>query len=45
MVQLPWRALLGTNNAVRDLVSGARLSVHGPSLKLAPYAIRWLSAQ
>jgi len=43
LVRLPWRALLGTNNAVRDLISGARLSVHGPSLELAPYETRWLA--
>ncbi|PJF49012.1 MAG: sugar phosphorylase [Candidatus Thermofonsia Clade 3 bacterium] len=43
LVQLPWRALLGTNNAVRDLLSGARLNVHGPSLELEPYEARWLS--
>jgi len=43
LVHLPWRALLGTNNAVRDLISGARLSVHGPSLELAPYETRWLA--
>ncbi len=42
LVHLPWRALLATNNAVRDLISGARLSVHGPSLALAPYEARWL---
>ncbi len=40
LVYLPWRALLGTN--MRDLISGARLSVHGPSLELAPYQARWL---
>ena len=40
LVHLPWRALLGTN--MRDLISGARLSVHGPSLELAPYQARWL---
>jgi glycosidase len=44
LVHLPWRALLGTNNAVRDLISGARLSVHGPALALAPYEARWLTA-
>ena len=44
LVQVPWRALLGTNNAVRDLLSGARLSVHGPSLELDPYEVRWLTA-
>ncbi len=44
LMQLPWRALLGTNNAVRDLLSGARLIVHGPSLELDPYEVRWLSA-
>lgn len=43
LVQLPWRNLLGTNNAVRDRVSGARLNVHGPSLELAPYEVRWLT--
>jgi sucrose phosphorylase len=43
LVSLPWRNLLGTNNAVRDLVSGARLNVHGPSLAMAPYAVRWLT--
>ncbi|MCL6510103.1 MAG: sugar phosphorylase [Anaerolineae bacterium] len=44
LVQVPWRVLLGTNNAVRDLLSGARLSVHGPSLELDPYEVRWLAA-
>ncbi len=44
LVQPPWRTLLGTNNAVRDLLSGARLNVHGPSLELDPYEVRWLSA-
>ncbi len=40
LVHLPWRALLGAN--MRDLISGARLSMHGPSLELAPYQARWL---
>jgi len=44
LVQVPWRALLGTNNAVRDLLGSARLSVHGPSLELDPYEVRWLAA-
>ncbi|BCX05625.1 MAG: sucrose phosphorylase [Candidatus Roseilinea sp.] len=44
LVQPPWRTLLGTNNVVRDLLSGARLNVHGPSLELDPYEVRWLSA-
>ncbi len=42
LVSIPWRKLLGTNNAVKDLVNGARINVHGPSLELAPYEIRWL---
>jgi len=42
LVAIPWRKLLGTNNAVKDLVNGARINVHGPSLELAPYEIRWL---
>ncbi len=43
LVSPSWRQLLGTNNAVRDLVGGARLNVHGPSLALAPYDVRWLT--
>jgi hypothetical protein len=43
LIQVPWRKLLGTNNAARDLVSGARLSVHGPSLELDPYEVRWMT--
>lgn len=43
LVSLPWRALLGTNNAVRDLITGTRRSVHGPSLALQPYQTLWLS--
>lgn len=42
LVSIPWRTLLGTNNAVKDLVNGARINVHGPSLELAPYEVRWL---
>jgi hypothetical protein len=42
LVSIPWRKLLGTNNAVKDLVNGARINVHGPSLELAPYEARWL---
>lgn len=42
LVSIPWRKLLGTNNAVKDLVNGARINVHGPSLELAPYEVRWL---
>lgn len=42
LVSIPWRQLLGTNNAVKDLVNGARINVHGPSLELAPYEVRWL---
>lgn len=43
LVQVPWRSLLGTNNAVRDLVGGARLTVHGPSFELGPYEARWMT--
>ena len=43
LVPVPWRTALGTNNAVRDLISGARLNVHGPSLELEPYEVRWLT--
>jgi sucrose phosphorylase len=43
LVQAPWRSALGTNNAVRDLITGARLNVHGPSLELEPYEVRWLT--
>jgi len=43
LVSLPWRNLLGTNNAVQDLVNGTRINVHGPSLALAPYDVRWLT--
>jgi len=42
LVSIPWRKLLGTNNAVKDLVNGVRINVHGPSLELAPYEVRWL---
>jgi sucrose phosphorylase len=44
LVQVPWRNLLGTNNAVRDLVGGARLTVHGPSFELGAYEVRWMTA-
>lgn len=44
LVRVPWRSVLGTNNAVRDLVGGARLNVHGPSLELGAYDVRWLTA-
>lgn len=41
LVSLDWRALLGTRNAIRDLVTGVRFNVHGPSLGLAPYQTAW----
>ena len=41
LVSLDWRALLGTRNAIRDLVTGVRFNVHGPSLGLAPWQIVW----
>ncbi len=43
LVSLPWRRLLGTNNAARDAISGSRLSLHGPSIKLKPYQTLWLT--
>ncbi len=43
LVALPWRSVLGTNNAARDAIGGARLSLHGPSLKLKPYQTLWLT--
>jgi hypothetical protein len=41
LVSLDWRTLLGTRNAIRDLVSGIRFNVHGPSLSLQPYQVLW----
>jgi hypothetical protein len=41
LAPVPWRRVLGSVN-VRDLVGGARLSVHGPSFALAPHDVRWL---
>ena len=41
LVSLDWRALLGTRNAIRDLISGVRFNVHGPSLELQPYQVLW----
>ena len=41
LVSLDWRALLGTRNAIRDLISGVRFNVHGPSLALQPYQVMW----
>jgi hypothetical protein len=41
LLPVPWRRVLGSVN-VRDLVGGARLSVHGPSFALGPFDVRWL---
>jgi hypothetical protein len=41
LAPVPWRQILGTTN-VRDLVSGVRLAVHGPSFALGPFETRWL---
>ncbi len=41
LASLDWRVLLGTRNAIRDLVTGIRFNVHGPSLGLAPYQVVW----
>lgn len=41
LVTLDWRALLGTRHAIRDLVTGVRFNVHGPSLELQPYQVLW----
>ncbi len=41
LVSLDWRTLLGTRHAIRDLVTGVRFNVHGPSLELQPYQVMW----
>jgi len=41
LVSVDWRAVLGTRHAIRDLVSGVRFNVHGPSLALQPYQVVW----
>jgi hypothetical protein len=41
LISLDWRALLGTRHAIRDLVTGVRFNVHGPSLELQPYQVMW----
>ncbi len=41
LVSVDWRAVLGTRHAIRDLVSGVRFNVHGPSLALQPYQVLW----
>jgi hypothetical protein len=41
LVPVPWRRVLGSAN-VRDLVSGVRLAVHGPSFEMRAYDVRWL---
>jgi sucrose phosphorylase len=43
LVHVPWRDVLGTNNAVLDLVSGVRMTVHGPSFELGPHEVRWMT--
>ena len=44
LVSPDFRALLGTRNAVHDLISNRRFNVHGPSILLQPYQVRWLTA-
>lgn len=41
LVSVDWRAVLGTRHAIRDLVSGVRFNVHGPSLALQPFQVLW----
>jgi hypothetical protein len=41
LISLDWRALLGTRHAIRDLVTGIRFNVHGPSLELQPHQVMW----
>ena len=41
LLSLDWRALLGTRNAIRDLLTGVRFNVHGPSVGLAGYQALW----
>jgi hypothetical protein len=41
LISLDWRALLGTRHAIRDLVTGVRFNVHGPSLELQPNQVMW----
>ncbi len=43
LVSVDWRALLGTRNAVRDLLNGTRFNVHGPSLALQAYQVMWVT--
>lgn len=43
LVSVDWRTLLGTRNAVRDLLNGTRFNVHGPSLSLQPYQVMWVT--
>ncbi len=44
LVSPDFRVLLGTRNAVHDLISNRRFNVHGPSFLLQPYQSRWLTA-
>ncbi len=43
LVSADWRALLGTRHAVRDLFTGTRFNVHGPSLALQAYQVMWVT--
>lgn len=44
IVSVDWRALLGTRNAIRNVLTGTRFNVHGPSLMLQPHQVMWATA-
>ena len=44
LVSPDFRGLLGTRNAVHDLVKNRTFNVHGPSFMLQPYQVCWLTA-
>ena len=43
LISVDWRAVLGTRNSVRDLLTGTRFNVHGPSLALQAYQVMWVT--
>jgi hypothetical protein len=41
LISPDWRALLGTRNAIHNLLTRTRFNVHGPSILLRPYQTLW----